>query len=914
MNGVAYNERSWAIDLIAHIKNYLAGQNRSVKDAGGEQTVRANGGSLFPDVLLFGDQTLALILQGWELKMPDTSIDDPDFRTNAIAKADALGLDSFVLWNASVARLFIRVEGTSHFNLEREWDDLLDLRDRQAVANNRQRWQAVANEIIDYINDLFDRNTIVGRPFVKAYESGGITSLIMANAASVADTLRNTANRNVRLNSEIVIWWELYQAEYGGNDPYPKLAQANISNWIGKLLFAHILQSRDQRAQVVTRISEDITPQQALEIFTQLSETCDFWTIFSSDAVGLSIIPERTWSQLCQLNRLLTDIRIAGIDQNQLSHILEATVNVAVRKLRGQYPTPPVLARLLVQLTMQNVIDDRVLDPCCGSGTIARAALERKLEADVDPVAAASTVFAGDNDPLAVQIATFALTRPELMNTPLRIFKHDAFSLEPTTELNFRNPNDGTPFIEEAGIFNAIASNLPFVAQDGRANYGNAINRVSELFNEDGDLLPQNSDVAAYLPFSLYSLLADGGRLGVIITNAWLGTAWGDAFRDRLGRYYRLRRVITSGAGRWFQNSKVVTNILILEKTTLEIADEASLDFIVLKEPIGELSDMRSLAVVAAQIERGQAHDETLMIRSVSFNQLDRFRVLGLAGNAQFVDCDWILELPLVPVSDLFDVVRGERRGWNAMFYPAAGHGIEAEYIVPLLKSPKDATGYTAAAQKEAFCCSASIEQLEENGHLGALAWIRKFEAATNTDGTPLVESLARANLFWYEMRADKLADIVMPLNPGNRLFVSRLIPPVFVDQRLTCLTAKEGVEIDLGHALLNTAVSMFIIEGMGFGRGEGVLDLSKNRVDKFMHMLDPRRLNDEQADRIKAAFAPLLTRDVLQVADELECRDRQHFDDVVIEEFGLNIERETVYESLRQLFAIRETALDSYE
>jgi len=99
-----------------------------------------------------------------------------------------------------------------------------------------------------------------------------------------------------------------------------------------------------------------------------------------------------------------------------------------------------------------------------------------------------------------------------------------------------------------------------------------------------------------------------------------------------------------------------------------------------------------------------------------------------------------------------------------------------------------------------------------------------------------------------------------------------------------------------------------------GLNRGEGVLDLSKNRVDKFMHMLDPKLLTDEQANRIKAAFEPLLARDVLEIADELECTDRQFFDDVVIEEFGLNIERETVYESLRQLFAIRETALDVFE
>ncbi len=81
-----YNERSWAIDLIGHLKQLAIRHNRSIQDAGGEQTISAEGGSLFPDVLLFGDRATARILQGWELKMPDTGIDDPEFRENAERK------------------------------------------------------------------------------------------------------------------------------------------------------------------------------------------------------------------------------------------------------------------------------------------------------------------------------------------------------------------------------------------------------------------------------------------------------------------------------------------------------------------------------------------------------------------------------------------------------------------------------------------------------------------------------------------------------------------------------------------------------------------------------------------------------------------------------------------------------------
>ena len=37
--GPAYNERSWAIDLIGHLKQLAQERDRPIKDAGGEQTL-----------------------------------------------------------------------------------------------------------------------------------------------------------------------------------------------------------------------------------------------------------------------------------------------------------------------------------------------------------------------------------------------------------------------------------------------------------------------------------------------------------------------------------------------------------------------------------------------------------------------------------------------------------------------------------------------------------------------------------------------------------------------------------------------------------------------------------------------------------------------------------------------------------
>ncbi|MBD1395496.1 N-6 DNA methylase [Mucilaginibacter glaciei] len=897
----SYNERSWSIDLIGHIKSLATAHNRSIKDAGGEQTVSVDGGSLFPDVLLFGDRETARILQGWELKMPDTSISDREFRENAEIKANALGLDSFLLWNVTHAHLYVRNVSTSFFMRSQTWDNLADITTRSAVSQNRARWESLATDIFNYLNDLFDRGELEGRPFIEAYRSGGVTALILENAANVKEALVDAMRRDSTLRNNVVVWWNNYRAEYGGEDKEQVLAKAVISNWIGKLLFAHILRETDTRAQSVSTIGDETTPVQALAIFRQLSEDCNFWTIFS-DSLGLSVITTQAWNQLKQFNRLLSDLRLGAVDQAQLSGLLEATVEVATRKLRGQYPTPIELASLLVQICMRNVLDDRLLDPCCGSGTIARAALELKLSNAVDAESASQSIFAGDQDPQAIQIATFALAKPGLMHVPLRIFQKDAFTLRNDTVIDFRNPSTGQLFSETLGQFEAITSNLPFVAQAGREQYGNALRQIVQRMGMAN--FSKRADVAAYLPFSLHSLLSENGRLGIIITNAWLGTDWGDDFYNLLGRYYDLKCVITSGAGRWFNNSEVVTNLLIMDKKTDPEQESGDIKYIVLTRPLEAISDEAAIQLLAAQIELGQTQNDSLIVRSVSPVQIAQFRALGLGGNAQFVNCDWILDFPLVPLRTIFNVKRGERRGMNELFYPKAGHGIEQEYIRPLAKSPSDFVRLSMPAVKEAFCCSRTEAELIELGHSGALNWIRQFNTAAN------ITKLSKAGLLWYEMDTDNLSDLVMFINFGDRLFVGRVDPPAFCDQRLVPLTPLNGADIELYHALVNSAVSMFIIEGMGFGRGLGALDLSSDRIKQYMHVLDITGLSNDDKQAIKDAFQPLARRVIMSsVADELEQADRILFDDTVLAVFNINVNRQTIYDSLLTLVEIRLTA-----
>ena len=102
-------------------------------------------------------------------------------------------------------------------------------------------------------------------------------------------------------------------------------------------------------------------------------------------------------------------------------------------------------------------------------------------------------------------------------------------------------------------------------------------------------------------------------------------------------------------------------------------------------------------------------------------------------------------------------------------------------------------------------------------GHHGALNWIDQFRTQNN------IQKLSKPNIHWYEMTRDNLVEspeLAMFINYGDRLFVGGIDPLVFIDQRVVRLIPKANTSLEVSHALLNSTICMFFIEGMGFGRG----------------------------------------------------------------------------------------------
>lgn len=912
---VTYNERSWAIDLIAYMNQQLQGKQLGIRKAGGEHTLHGASGVLFPDVLLFGDRTGQTILQGWELKMPDTPVTDASLIQNATQKAQRLGINSFVVWNVNQVVLHVAQKQEGGYEPTRTWTlPGAPIQRRSAVPEREDDWKKLCNRVLRDMSELLEQGTLRERTIIDTFSDQRLIEALFESTSATAEALQKAIQSDNQFRAEVALWWEGVKAEYPDRDQVEVLAHRSIAGWAAKVIFLHVLKSHCSAAQAVETLSSSSSKEEAFDLFERVIASCNFAHVFQA-YTGESRISPRTWDRLVQLNGFFSTVDIDTVGAEATQMLLRSTVSASQRKAAGQFTTPPALARFLVRVAVHDQTKT-VLDPCCGTGTIASAAYDEKQSVGIAPDAARECIWASDKYAFPLQAATLALSRPEQMGKVLHIFQEDVLNLEVGSQISFRHPETGATVHKQLPAAHCIVSNLPFVQFEDVETSASTIQHVKKRVARETDELvdlPGRSDLYAYLPFHLWTLLEDGGRAGLILSNAWLGTDWGAAFREALQQFYHIEKGVVSGQGRWFQNADVVASLLILRKRTPveNPPDQEATAFITTEKKL-HTTDDEAVQQLASYATLNRAREGWLQAEIYTNHEIDTLEQAGIEWTALFSDINWLKTTQdvLIPVNELFDIGRGERRGWNPLFYPKGDHSIEDVYLEPGLKRPSHAKGLIAEPDIDVFSCSRSIQELEQRGHQGALAWIRRFEHETNTTGRPLPEVLSKSNMHWYEMQTDSMADFVLPVNPYQRLFIPRLRNRAFVDQRFTRFTlAHPEVDPEICHALLNSIVGLFLIEALGFGRGLGALDLSTTRAKRQLHMLNPGPLTSDQCEQIRDAFQLLLQRTVHPLPEELKRSDRRAFDQVVLEAYGLADQYGAVRNALERLYRTRMAA-----
>lgn len=901
------NERSWAIELISQINQFTKDNDLIIKHAGGESTVSEyRGQSMFPDVILYGDDDHSSVLQGWELKMPDVPITDVDFILDAQRKARALNLNSCVIWNFTHVKLYVLNTSNEEFEIKREWDNR-NIKTRNDVQLYKARWEKTLKSVLTSVNEYLVSGDVKKSFLGDVLTKTSVSNLVNENKSNVANCLREASKQNAVMKAELENWWKEIKTEYEGDeeDLFAAYAKTVIINWANRIIFAHLIKRRHVSAFAIDNLDYDSTPHDGNELFRSITEKSDFYNIFGTIPYN-DCLSQKTWASLVELSLFLKHSPISEISQKILQQVLEGSVNVSKRLVNGQYPTPPVLAEILSRMTIHNVLGE-CFDGCCGTGTIPSFIVNYKKDL-IGASRAMETTWASDKFKLPLQIANLAMTSYDTINKPCRLFQKDILTLNPGDKVEIVDPQTGERETFILPLFDSFVSNLPFVKSSGipddDTQFVNAIKRANNLSGR--------SDFSYYIALHLKSLVKAGGYVGIILSNSFLGTDAGSKFLAAIREDFDDMRIHISGSGKWFTNADIVTALLIMRRKSGEAEENASISFFTWKRNLNVISDNRDYqeTIINSSLLDRELDNEVIARVNYNAEELESLINLNVSYNSLFSNLKWLLEIKdkLVPVSNYLKVFRGSRRGWDPMFFPQRDAPIEPQFLKDVLMNARATDSYIASptTERKAFCCGMETDELESHGCRGALAWIRTFEAEVNEIGKPLPDVLARAGMKWYELTTDEVAEIFTMMNPDDRMFYAKFNSPTFINQRLIGLKRKRTTDnLDLLHTLLNSMLSLFYIEAVGFGRGLGVLDINKDSISKC-YMLNPALLNEEQKATIMTQFSQLVERGILDINQDIDNPIRQEFERVVLDAFGIGEYFDNIVSSLKAMRKIR--------
>lgn len=860
MATIGNNERSYAIDLISEINLFCNNKDLRIKKANGERTIfnseeynNITRNIMFPDILLYSNNNQTDILQGWEIKMPDVPITDTTFIDDAIYKANALGLESTILWNFNTAALYVKRDDS--WKLYKQWNDMNSLKTRKDVDENSDIWKTFLYDLLVELNE-FILTGLINERELSAVTDNVISTIVNQNKSIVGEYLQKKSISDRSISSKINLWWQDTKKEFldDENDSFTAYSKIILLSWINRFIFAHVIKSFHNSAYEIIDVKYDpsgkIThsPEDVNKIFMRITQVSDFYTIFEPKQFD-EFLPHQVWKQLIDFNIFFAD-KTPG--QELLQDLLEGTVNRNKRLVNGQFTTPKNLARLLVRITTKKT-DGKFIDPCAATGTIPNQILELVTES-ISFTAAHNNIWASDKQKFVLQFANLSMTNINSINLINQVFASNVFDLKPSDEIVFRSPINGKEITKILPFFDTVLSNLPFIQFENHSSDENEIieDLVKKIENKTNIKLSRRSDYYYYIIFFLHSLINNEGRLGVITSNSWLATESGMLFFKALTHYFKIDNIVMSGDKKWFKNADVVTCILVLDKKeNISINNDDSITFTLINTDINELEN-NDLDLIADTIFIKEKNS-IVSFSDYTYEQIENYLNYRISLNTLFYDIDWFENITesLIPLTNKFDVIRGKRKGWNAMFYPKSGnHNIEEDYLIPVVRSSTEIKKYNHSATSKAFSTSLTINQIRNKQHNGALNWIEKFSKEVNGKGIPLKDVLSNSKEEWYQMLPDgSLADFGTSINPFKRLFWSKFDSKSFLDQRIIGLSLKEEnsskCDKELLHALLNSILSLFFIEAAGFGRGLGALDINKTSLEQT-YILNPDILSEE--------------------------------------------------------------------
>lgn len=954
---ITRNERDWTGQLISWIKEAIRDGRTIFEDATNDTGILLDTGrTKFPDVLLFTDKVSGIVFNGWELKYPDTAVDDPEMLINALEKAKRLQSDSIVTWNGTAAVIWkirdesytlLSLEKIKEYPKEKTINCRNDLSDPIKYAQNERLLKERAFTILHDLGQLYEQGDL--KPAINI--TGNIIDTVIQASERIIpqfqQSIKDKKGSDAHFREEYNRW-KIYESStlkiLSSSSRRSEnvieeevLAKFTFYNLIGKILF-YLTLSENLNGEVQRfNISGPNDIKRVLETYFESAKRIDYQAIFQPYFTDDLLYSTTVNETIYQLIQKFTEFDFRILPTAVIGNILENLVPKSEKQKFGQYFTPETLANLVAFPAIQTV-NDYTLDPTSGTGTFLNSFYQiLKYHGSINHTKLLNQIWGNDISHFPAILSVINLYKQNVNqrdNFP-RVMRDDFFNLNVGTMVSFPDSRDYTHHIEQPiPEFDAISSNFPFIQQEDIPNdiltlfFRKQFQVSQRAFLQDRTFkINERSDYFTYCIYNSIRLLKDNGFLSSITSNAWLGKEYGIQFKRFLIDNFHIKYIVKSNAEHWFSDSQVSTIFLVLKKgscndptkfITLNFKLENTFD------QVNITNQLRQIENLYAQIDNAEnprnqdwRRDETYQDL---FNKTDRSVTVCVIPKAKllesietkdnwskyFISADLFEQLDehcSVLHPEIIDSFRGERTGWNDMFIipenEIAHSGIESIFLVPYVKSPTELEQleFTENFNFRLFVCTLPIEELRKD-YRGAYNWIMHFKNTLNTNGTLTIEDTCEGHRpYWYSLRPKK-ANIVTAINPYERFFFCFSQTSFTIDQRLIAINVNELYNVELIAALLNSIITFIYIEMKGTPRNLGVLDLNANYL-KELRILNPAALSETDKRAIVDAFQPLKYRPIETIYEEVKKEDRINFDRTVLRCYSID---ENILQKLYQL------------
>ena len=940
------NERDWAGQLISWIKSAIDRKITVFQDATNDTGVKMKSGrTKFPDVLLFIDKTSGVIFNGWELKFPDTAVDDAVMLENALEKAHKLHSDSFITWNGAEAIIWHiddeeytldSLSKLKHYPKVSTINSREDLADPVKFAQHEQLLKERTEEILHDLDSLC-RNGFL-KPALDI--SKNIIAAVRQASAIIIPQFQEAIIKEKGSNRSFINEfnkWKIYESstlkilESSSRKkeniiPEMVLAKFTFYNLIGKTIFYLTLCENLSGELSPVILDTNKSAKDLLNSYFDEAKKIDYQAIFRpyfTDSIEYSDLTDKA---IYALLEVLTSFDFKILPTEVIGHILENLVPNDEKQKFGQYFTNELLANL-VAFPVVKTNKDVLFDPTCGTGTFLSSfyeilqAFETKEHGEL-----LKQIWGNDVSHFPAILSVINLYKQDVVATDNfpRVMRNDFFNLEVGEKVVFPDSHDHNKHIDvPLPTFDGIASNFPFIQQEDIPNEKLSAffreqfqNKQQAFLKDDAFKINERSDYFTYCVYNADRFLKPDGCLSAITSNAWLGKEYGFQFKKFLLDNFHIRYVVKSNAEHWFKDSLVSTIYFVLDKTQ----SSEPTRFITLNRKLSELfvgeyknEQIQQIEDFYSDIDNCNDPRNDLWEKDNFFDDLykrkDGSLSVCLASKECLLDSlesktNWgqfFLSTNLFGSFEscltqyypaIVKVFRGERTGWNPMFVikeenVKASH-IDEKYLVPYVKSSSEIQQieFDDNYKFKAFVCQDEEKAIDK----GTKSWIDKFVNALNKNGSQTIrEACAGHRPYWYSLNP-KRAHIITAINPYERFFFTFAKEPFVIDQRLIAMQVQDGYDIELIAALLNSVITFLILEMRGTSRNLGALDLNADFL-KQLKILNPNLLDNRQKEMILKAFAPLKLRKVDSIFSETAKEDRINFDKIILSCFGISID-----------------------